>query len=103
MITAQQIEEYAEQIAKAGFEIAFIESLIGHLGEGTAEFHAVFDRAVAIGRAEADAWEALLRLAYAAGMPAGEKPILWLMDRGLVEQLDDGGLRFKEAGPEAAT
>ena len=53
MITAQQIEEYAEQIAKAGFEIAFIESLIGHLGEGTAEFYAVIDRAVAIGRAEA--------------------------------------------------
>jgi hypothetical protein len=76
MITAQQIGEYAVQIAGAGFEILFIESLIGHLGEGTTGFEAVIARAAAIGRAEADAWEALLRLAYAAGIPAEEKPIL---------------------------
>jgi hypothetical protein len=101
MITAQQIEEYAVQIAGAGFEIPFIEKLIGHLGD--AELEAVIDRAAIIGRAEADSWEALLRLAHAAGLPAGEKPILWLMDRGLVKQLDDGGLRFEEAGPGAAT
>jgi hypothetical protein len=53
--------------------------------------------------AEADALRDVVRLAHAAGMPAGEKPILWLRARGLVEEIEGGGWRFKAATPGAVT
>jgi hypothetical protein len=107
MITQTEIEAYAVQIGAPGFETASLEPLIGHLGD--AEFEAVMDRAAEISRrrgkaafAEADSLENLQRLAHAAGMPDGGKPVQWLQERGLIEKIGDGW-RFKTAKPEAMT
>jgi hypothetical protein len=49
-----------------------------------------------------DSGESLLRLAHATGCPDGEPIIPWLQERGLVEQVDDGGWRFKTPAPRSA-
>jgi hypothetical protein len=108
MITAQQIEAFAVQIAEPGFEVskASIEQLIGHLAD--AEFKAVMARAAEISRergrgafAVADTLETLTRLAHAAGCPSGIPVVPWLRERGLIEEVD-GGFRFKTASPHEA-
>ena len=105
MISRTEIETLAAQIAEPDFEMASITPLIGHLAEP--EFDAVMDRAEAIARqrgiealADADSLKGLLRLARAAGMPAGEKPIPWLQERGLIEA-SGSGWRFRAAKPAA--
>ena len=108
MITEQEIEAYAAQIAEADFDMARdAENLIGHLyGD---DLVAVMRRASEISRemarrfcAEADSLESLERLAKATGCPEEEPIIPWLQARGLVEKVD-GGFRFKTAKPGAAT
>jgi hypothetical protein len=103
MISKSEIETFATKISEPNFEMANIEPLIGHLGE--VEFKAVMHRAAEIARqrgrealADADSLEALLRLARAAVMPAGEKPIPWLAERGLIEA-SGRGWRFRAAKP----
>jgi hypothetical protein len=107
MISKSEIETYAGQIAEPDFETASIEPLIGHLGD--AEFEAVMDRAAEISserglaaHAEADALRSVVRLAKATGIRAGGKPVPWLQERGLIEEVD-GGFRFKTAKPGAVT
>jgi hypothetical protein len=107
MITEIEIETYALQIAEPAFgkiSDATLAPLIGHLDP--ADFEAVLERAAEIAHqrgdaalAEADALENLHRLARAAGMPDGGKPIPWLQERGLIEEVD-GGWCFKAAGPD---
>jgi hypothetical protein len=96
MITAQQIEAFAVQIAEPDFVIskASIEQLIGHLGD--AEFKAVMARAAEISRergraafAVADTLETLTGLAHAAGCPSGT-PRRAVASRA---RLDRGGRR----------
>jgi hypothetical protein len=106
MTDALQIEKYASQIAEPDFDTASIDPLIGHLSD--AEIDIVMDRAADIAQergpaamAESDALKNLSRLAHAAGMPAGGKPIPWLQERGLIERVGDGW-RFKTAKPESA-
>jgi hypothetical protein len=114
MIDALMIEKYASQIAESAGEmydangkvgIMLDEPTIDHLSD--AELDMVMDRAAEIARergeaalAEADALKNLRRLAHAAGMPDGGKPIPWLVERGLIEKFGDGW-RFKTAKPEA--
>ncbi|HMF67604.1 MAG TPA: hypothetical protein VK602_08345 [Phyllobacterium sp.] len=43
-----------------------------------------------------------MRLARAAACPDGEPIIPWLQERGLIEQVDDGGWRFKTPAPRTA-
>jgi hypothetical protein len=107
MISPQEIEAYAVKIAEPGFAVSEtnIGALIGHLDFPDSD--AVLARAVAISRqrgaahlAEADTLETITRLAHASGMPAGEKPIRWLQERGLIEKVD-GGWRLKTPKPVA--
>jgi hypothetical protein len=105
MISKEQIETFAAEIADPAFKMQDIGPLIGHLSDS--EFDAVLERAKEIARsranaahAEADSLENVQRLAHAAGMPAGEKPIPWLAERGLIEKIGDGW-RFKAAKPSA--
>jgi hypothetical protein len=105
MISKSEIETFAVQIGDSDFNTADLKPLIGHLSNP--EFHAVLDRAKEIARArgraamaEADSLENVLRLAQAAGMPAGEKPVRWLAERGLIEA-SGNGWRFKVAKPSA--
>jgi hypothetical protein len=95
MISPQEIEAYAEQMAEPDFEMANIDGLIGHLDE--ADFDAVLARAEKISRetgdaclAAANALRDLVRLAHATGMPKGGQPVAWLQERGLIERVDDG-------------
>jgi hypothetical protein len=110
MISASEIEAFAVQIAELTFEVskANISALIGHLD--LPDYDVVLTRAAQIARqrgeadlAEAEALENLERLAHATGMPAGGKPIPWLQERGLVEEIDGGGFRFKTPRPGAVT
>jgi hypothetical protein len=109
-IIGAKIEALAVQIAEPDFVISHgsIDPLIGHVGE--IDQRAVLKRAAEIARAsgeamhaEADSLTRLDRLAHAAGMPAGENPIMWLRARGLVEEAEGGGWRFKPAKPESVT
>jgi hypothetical protein len=105
-ITQSEIEAFAVQIAEPDFKTESIEPLIGHLYG--ADVSAVLDRAAEIAReyakaafAEADATECLVRLANAAGCPDSESVIPWLLERGLIEKVEDGW-RFKTAKPEVS-
>jgi hypothetical protein len=107
MITQTEIETFAMQIAEPDFDPSQIEALIGHLRD--AEIEAVIDRAAEISRehgeaalSEADTLASLSRLAHATGCPRGEPVIPWLQERGLIEQVDGGGWRFKTPAPRAA-
>jgi hypothetical protein len=109
ILTEAEIEAFAVQIAEPDFEIshAALDPLIGHLDP--ADFDAVMDRAQEIARAqgkaalaEAATLENLQRLAHASGMPDGGSPFPWLLERGLIEETDDGW-RFKTAKPGAVT
>jgi hypothetical protein len=92
MISEQEIELYADRIA--GFDWrARIDALIGHLDDG--DQIAVLERAAQNMRrigdsalAEAEALEDIDRLAKASGMPAGERPFTWLMERGLIVEVE---------------
>jgi hypothetical protein len=108
MITPQEIENFARQMADPDFVVseATIGPLIGHLP--TADYRAVLKRAEEIARAaskamaaEADALENVERLAHAAGMPDGGNPVAWLQERGLIEEIN-GALWFKPAKPGGA-
>ena len=108
-MTNEQLEfaarELAEQLADAS-PSASEEIVRRVLTPMTAEgADAILDRAGAMLRdlaarqmAEADALENLLRLARAAGMPEGGKPLPWLLDRGLAEEGPDGHFRIRSGG-----
>jgi len=50
----------------------------------------------------ADALETLLRLAEASGIPEGRPVIPWLLERGLIVKLANGGYALTaKAGPRA--
>jgi hypothetical protein len=105
MITPQEIESFARQIADPDFAISHIsrDSLIGHLSDMdqadvlTRVAEIACENAAAA-QADADIAVALMRLALAAGCPDGIPAIPWLMERGLVKEVD-GVLRFKPAKP----
>jgi hypothetical protein len=103
MISKEQIETFARQIADPDFEQVNILPLIGHLSDS--EFDAILDRAEEITRgylAQARAEESLCRLARAAGCPGSAPMIPWLAERGLIDELPSGlGWRFKPAKPGA--
>jgi hypothetical protein len=109
MITEAEIEALGKQLADLGMASdthAVSLDLIDHL-EGD-DLDAVLDRAALISivdgnRTDEDTTERLTRLARATGCPLDEPIIPWLQERGLVEQLDDGGFRSKTAKPGAAT
>ena len=100
-----EMRGFAKRIAETGFVISkeTIDALIGHLTD--VQQRAVMDRAAEIARergnamkSEANAVEALVRLAQATGMPEGGMPIPWLQERSLIEEVE-GGWRFKAAKP----
>jgi hypothetical protein len=128
MITKAEIDALAVQIAEPDNfhrHVPIIERL---LGLSKSEQDAVLERAEAIEaqkwealaceraeelkqrraeiarlKAELQApWEALLRLARAAGCPGDAPVIPWLAERGLIEETKGGeGWRFKAAKPGA--
>jgi hypothetical protein len=106
MITETELEALASQLADLGDERdAEGHALIAHLEGGDLEAvltrleQIEFERNCAGGYL--DSIEGLMRLAHAAGCPDDEQMIPWLQARGLIEQLDDGGFRFKTAKPGA--
>jgi hypothetical protein len=50
-----------------------------------------------------DSTESLMRLAHATGCPDDEAVIPWLQERGLIEEVDGGGFRFKATKPGVVT
>jgi hypothetical protein len=84
-------------MARPAFAVtkANIYALIGHLD--FPDYDAVLVRASQLAQqhgeaniAEADALEALTRLAQAMGMPEGGVPIPWLLDRAAIEKIEGG-------------
>jgi hypothetical protein len=109
MISNEGIGIIAAQIAEPDFEVSKpnIDKLIGHLD--AADQDIVLGRAAKISRqrgeadlAEARSLQNLRRLGKAAGCPDGEPVIPWLEARDLIEQVEGGGWRFKQASPKAA-
>jgi hypothetical protein len=88
-----------------------IDDKISEVTAGLGEHHAgaVVERAIAINRqqaaafqAEADALESLQRLMRATGCPEGEPGIPWLIERGLIERVADHRYRVLKPGPRAS-
>jgi hypothetical protein len=107
MTTLEELESFAVQIADFSVSESAVGPLIGHLSD--MDQADVLYRAAEISRenaaahqAEADAAVALMRLALAAGCPDGVPAIPWLMERGLVVEVD-GVCRFKPAKPGQVT
>jgi hypothetical protein len=103
MTTPEEIETFARQIAESDFLVSESPALIGHFSD--MDQAAVLDRAAEISReiaaayqAEADDAVAFLRLARASSCPDGIPVIPWLLERGLVVEVD-GVCRFKPAKP----
>jgi hypothetical protein len=107
MISEQEIERLGNQLADLGdWSGEEGSALIDHLDD--ADTDAVLDRAglISICRSWADHTDSLVdfvRLGQATGCPDGEPIFPWLKDRGLVEEVDGGGFRFKTARPGAVT
>jgi hypothetical protein len=95
MISAQEIEEYAEQFADPYFNKPSVDKLIGHLDPF--EARAVWERTAEIAKARADQAEAEVRLARAAGCPENVPMIPWLIEQGLIIHTD-GVVCITQAG-----
>src|SRR6266704_3017457 len=109
MISEQEIESLGSQLADFGDgdgSSADSFALIAHLDD--ADFDAVLTRAddIRFDRNLADyldSAESLMRLAHATGCPDDMPIFPWLKDRGLAEEVDEGGFRFKKAKPGIIT
>jgi hypothetical protein len=107
MITEQEIESLGQKLADLG-DWSKDGGLLDHLDEHDTDLVLARAEIIAItrgndGAALADSVESLIRLGKAAGCPDNEPMIPWLQERGLVEEVDGGGFRFRMAKPGAAT
>jgi len=114
MMTEQEIEALATKLVDLGDAEGF--ALIAHLESDDLDAvlnrveKIMFDRNMAECPDSAESLmlaleqgeESLMRLLHATGCPDDEPMLVWLEERGLVEEVD-GGWRFKTPKPSAVT